>query len=203
MLSRVYHVPRGLSAWPPLAITWAASGMSAVTIRLPARTRWTDGMVRDVEPSRHLEHLNRGRRGNAERVIRHQRQRDSPPVSGPIQQVFDDLGTRIGIHPDVHHDTPHQIPGESYRIQTLVAFSNVISRKPHCIAEADYHALNEFAVLVGVTSKGRKGTSFGHIRRLFRREDPLWADARIQGGCPRARASFGQCVIPSCGKKRW
>jgi len=68
-----------------------------------------DGVIRDVKPGWHLEHLNMRRRGDTERLIRHQRQRDAPPVGSPIQQVFDDLGTRIGIDPDVHHEAPHQI----------------------------------------------------------------------------------------------
>ena len=36
-----------------------------------------DGVIRDVEPGWHLEHLDMGRRGDAERLIRDQRQRDS------------------------------------------------------------------------------------------------------------------------------
>lgn len=67
-------------------------------------------------------------------------------------------------------------------IQTLLAFGNAIRRRPHCMAEADYHALNEFAILVGNTSKGRKGTSAGHIRRLFYRVDPEWVTNRLQAG---------------------
>src|SRR6267142_315258 len=66
-------------------------------------------MIRDVEPGWYLEHLNMGRRGDTERLIRDQRQNDAPTVGGPIQQVFDDLGTRIGIDPDVHHEAPQQI----------------------------------------------------------------------------------------------
>jgi hypothetical protein len=67
-------------------------------------------------------------------------------------------------------------------VQILLAFGNVIGRKPHCVAEADYHALNEFAVLVGTTAKGRKGSSAGHVRRLFGRVDRVWTEDRIQGG---------------------
>jgi hypothetical protein len=67
-------------------------------------------------------------------------------------------------------------------VQTLVAFGNVISREPHCTAEADYHALNEFAVLVGATSKGRKGTSAGHVRGLYKRVAEDWTRQRIQAG---------------------
>jgi hypothetical protein len=50
------------------------------------------------------------------------------------------------------------------------------------MAEADRHGLNEFALLVGETSKGRKGTSAGHVRRLFEHVDSTWAGDRIQSG---------------------
>jgi hypothetical protein len=43
------------------------------------------------------------------------------------------------------------------------------------MAEADRHPMNMFTVLVGVTSKGRKGTSWGQISRLFALTDPSWA----------------------------
>ena len=66
--------------------------------------------------------------------------------------------------------------------QTLIEFGNVVGRTPHCVAEADYHAMNEFAVLVGLTSKGRKGSSAGHVRRVFKLVDPTWAQDRVQGG---------------------
>jgi hypothetical protein len=67
-------------------------------------------------------------------------------------------------------------------IQTIVTFGNVIGRQPHCTAEADYHALNESGVLVGTTSKARKGTSAGHVRRLYTRAAKAWAEQRIQSG---------------------
>ena len=64
-------------------------------------------------------------------------------------------------------------------VQFLVAFGSVIGRGPHFQVEADRHGTNLFACLVGSTSKGRKGTSFGHVRRHFRGIDPDW---RIVGG---------------------
>lgn len=66
-------------------------------------------------------------------------------------------------------------------IQTLAAFGNCIGRSAHFVAEADRHYLNLFAVLVGATSKGRKGTSWGQVRRLFERIDEQWA-AKCTGG---------------------
>jgi len=48
--------------------------------------------------------------------------------------------------------------------------------------EADIHALNLYIVLVGQTAKGRKGTSWGRVRQLFRMADPDWSSQRIHSG---------------------
>ncbi|MFZ0914499.1 MAG: bifunctional DNA primase/polymerase [Candidatus Korobacteraceae bacterium] len=67
-------------------------------------------------------------------------------------------------------------------IQCLVAAGNVIGRTVHFYAEADQHYTNLFSVLVGRTAKGRKGTSLGHIQRVFAEVDPAWSSARTVGG---------------------
>jgi hypothetical protein len=75
-------------------------------------------------------------------------------------------------------------------VQILVAFGNVIGRNAHFTVEADRHHGNEFVVLVGRTSKARKGTSWGHIIRLFREAVELWAKDHVQTGL-----SSGEGVI--------
>jgi hypothetical protein len=67
-------------------------------------------------------------------------------------------------------------------VQTLVAFGNVIGRSAHFVVEADWHRGNEFVVLVGRTSKARKGTSWGRIERLFKEVQEQWASERVQSG---------------------
>lgn len=67
-------------------------------------------------------------------------------------------------------------------IQALAAFGSVIGKGAYFEVEADRHYPNIFAVLVGETSKGRKGTSWGHIQRLFRVIAPEWEAERIQTG---------------------
>ena len=66
--------------------------------------------------------------------------------------------------------------------QFLVAAGSVIGRGPHFTVEADRHHSNEFVVLVGESSRGRKGTSWGQVIRVVRAVDPEWADQRQQGG---------------------
>jgi phage/plasmid primase-like uncharacterized protein len=54
-------------------------------------------------------------------------------------------------------------------LQTLVAFGALVARGPHVRVEGDEHHTNLFMLLVGETSKGRKGTSWGRVRQLFGR----------------------------------
>jgi Protein of unknown function (DUF3987) len=67
-------------------------------------------------------------------------------------------------------------------IQTLTMAGNVIGRLPHYRVESDYHRANLFAVLVGDSAKGRKGTSLGRIRSIVKVADETWSDDRIKGG---------------------
>jgi hypothetical protein len=67
-------------------------------------------------------------------------------------------------------------------VQLLVAFGNVIGRKAHFVAEADFHYSNLFATFVGRTSKGRKGSSWSQVRRFSLGVDLDWTDNRILSG---------------------
>jgi hypothetical protein len=75
-------------------------------------------------------------------------------------------------------------------LQYLVSFGNAVGRLPYYLIEQDRHFANLFTVLVGQTSKSRKGTSAGRIRALFKIADPDWARERILGGM-----SSGEGVI--------
>lgn len=67
-------------------------------------------------------------------------------------------------------------------LQVLIAFGSLAGRYRYCVAEADRHYPNEFAVLVGRTARGRKGSSWGRVREVMRGVEPAWADDRIQSG---------------------
>ncbi len=66
--------------------------------------------------------------------------------------------------------------------QILVAFGNVIGRTAYFPVEADRHYPNLFMVLVGQTSKSRKGTSTGHVRRRFADIDRVWEKECLKSG---------------------
>jgi hypothetical protein len=67
-------------------------------------------------------------------------------------------------------------------INILVAFGNAAGRSPHVTVGADRHGLNLNAVLVGRSSKARKGMSWNPIRDLMHAVDPGWVDDQVMGG---------------------
>lgn len=56
----------------------------------------------------------------------------------------------------------------------LTAFGNIIGSRPHFKVEGDLHPARLFCALVGETAKARKGTSWGHIKNLFKDIDSNW-----------------------------
>ncbi|MBI5554803.1 MAG: DUF3987 domain-containing protein [Elusimicrobia bacterium] len=66
--------------------------------------------------------------------------------------------------------------------QFLTGFGNVLGRGTYYEVEADKHYPNIYIVLVGETAKSRKGSSWGHIVKIFKSISPEWAEHRIQSG---------------------
>jgi hypothetical protein len=64
-------------------------------------------------------------------------------------------------------------------LQLLTVFGNLLGRGPHCLVDATRHSLNLYLVLVGDSSKARKGTSWNHVARLFAEVDQPWLTTRI------------------------
>lgn len=67
-------------------------------------------------------------------------------------------------------------------IHLLVMFGNVIGRTARWYAEGDPHYCNLFAVIVGRSSRGRKGTALGQIKRVFATAFREWCDQNIRSG---------------------
>jgi hypothetical protein len=90
--------------------------------------------------------------------------------------------------PQLHEDALHGVAGRVVRLlsphteahpaaillQLLASFGNLIGPGPHCMVESTRHALNLYVVLVGDSSKARKGTSWNLIANLLEGVDPLW-----------------------------
>jgi hypothetical protein len=67
-------------------------------------------------------------------------------------------------------------------VQFLVAFGNACGRGPGFLVESDEHGTNEFVGVVGETSKARKGSGWGHNRRIMRLADQEWESRCIGSG---------------------
>ncbi len=118
----------------------------------------------------------------------------NPQVSAPREAAW----------PTMDDSAYHGLPGDVVRaigphteadpaailIQFLAAFGNAIGRGPYYQVEGDYHRANLFAVLVGETAKGRKGTSWGRVRQVFDRVERPWTERCVHSGL-----SSGEGVI--------
>jgi hypothetical protein len=67
-------------------------------------------------------------------------------------------------------------------IQFLTLAGNMMGRTAYYPVEDTRHHANLFAVLVGESSKARKGTSLGRVRAIMKVADQAWSDDRLKGG---------------------
>jgi hypothetical protein len=66
-------------------------------------------------------------------------------------------------------------------VQFIVGFGNMVGRSPHFLVEATRHPCNLFALVIGPTNRGRKGTAWDWVRLVLRDVDPVWGK-RVKGG---------------------
>ena len=64
----------------------------------------------------------------------------------------------------------------------LVAYGSAVGSGRHALVGGPTHPARLFAVIVGETSKARKGTSLSEIRRVMRKADEEWTAHRHTGG---------------------
>jgi hypothetical protein len=113
-----------------------------------------------------------------------------PPWPGPLAPA-----ACHGLAGDVVRclDPHTEADSAAILLQFLVAFGNAAGRGPHTLVESTRHGVNEFVCVVGNTAKARKGTSMGHILRLFtavearqavlqRPAGGSWVSTRIKSG---------------------
>lgn len=67
-------------------------------------------------------------------------------------------------------------------VQFLIGFGSTVGRAPFYRVGADFHRLNLFGILVGPTSKGRKGSAWNAIKHVLEAADSEWADKRNTSG---------------------
>lgn len=67
-------------------------------------------------------------------------------------------------------------------VQFLVCFGAAAGRGVHYQVEATRHGLNEFAILIGPSGKGRKGSAWDHVEALMSDIDREFAERSISSG---------------------
>jgi Protein of unknown function (DUF3987) len=101
---------------------------------------------------------------------------DYPKPLGPA--AFYGLAGKI-----VRRIEPHtEADPAALLFQLLAAFGNLIGHDHYIVADGTRHYLNLYGVLVGQSSKGRKGTSWNHIANVMERVEPEWRQDRISFG---------------------
>ena len=135
--------------------------------------------------------------------------RCKPPLPNKeVSRIARDIWSKHAVQVDANHPivTPawptvddamyHGIAGEFVRligpeteadpvavlVHFLVACGNVFGRESYYQVESAQHYTNLFALIVGDTSKGRKGTADAHVRRLMQFVDEQWVADHIAPG---------------------
>jgi hypothetical protein len=124
---------------------------------------------------------------------------DPPPwPAPPAEEAFYGLAGRIvrAIEPSTEADSAALL------IQTLIAFGSMAGRSAHFRVEASRHFTNEFAVLVGKTSKSRKGTSWERIFRLMEQVDAQWSQEQVASGVSSGEGMLWAIRDPICKPER-
>lgn len=144
----------------------------------------------ELTESRNVLHAAIGRAQRAVMQLPRQEEANIATVADDWPQL-DPLAIRGVIGDFVRTVEPHtEADPAAILVQALVSFGNLLNRSSYFPVEADRHYMNLFAVMVGDTSKGRKGTSGSHVRRVFEAVDPEWAKSRNLSGL-----SSGEGVI--------
>ncbi len=128
-------------------------------------------------------------------------QEPAPAPQLSLQDVFDRYALYGLAGKAVRSLAPHtEAQPEAILLQLLAAFGNVIGPGPHCMVGATRHTLNLFVVLVGESSKARKGTSWNQISQLFAQVDRTWADHRVTSARLTARGLIA-ILGPRAGRR--
>ncbi len=109
---------------------------------------------------------------------------DDSPITGESWPAPPDDLAYYGLTGDIARVIePHtEADPVALLVQFLVVFGSVIGRSAYFVAEGARHHTNLFAVMVGLTSKGRKGSSWAQVTRLAGALDPDWLRTRVQSG---------------------
>ena len=103
---------------------------------------------------------------------------------------------RLPLTPVMAEDAYHGLAGEIVRVivpyseadpvailmNVLISVGNMLGRGPHALVERTAHYTNDYLVLVGRSSKARKGQSWSTPRWLLGQVDEPWITGRVRSG---------------------
>lgn len=103
---------------------------------------------------------------------------DAPWPAPPGEAVFHGPAGEFVLRTEPHTESDPM----ALLSQFLVAFGTATGNGAHYEVEASRHRTNEFVVLVGPTSKGRKGSAWDHVEALMRDVDDPFVERGIASG---------------------
>jgi uncharacterized protein DUF3987 len=84
----------------------------------------------------------------------------------------------------------------------LTMFGNTIGRQPHVTFYGHEEPARFFTLIVGKWARGRKGTAFNAVRKLFVPAEPEWAASRIEPGLQSPEAMIEAVADSPTGDPR-
>jgi hypothetical protein len=110
----------------------------------------------------------------------------SKPLAAPAEPPWPTMGddAYYGLAGDVVREIGPYTEADPVAIlvQFLTCAGNIFGRSAYHKIEGSHHHANLFSVLVGETSKARKGTSWDRVCEIIRIADDRWYDERTKGG---------------------
>jgi hypothetical protein len=114
------------------------------------------------------------------------------------------------VHPILASEAFHGLAGEIVRVlephseadpaallvTTLAAFGAIVGASPHAIADGALHPARIWALIVGNTSKSRKGSSWAQGRRVPAGADPKFMAERVLSGF-----GSGEALVDACASR--
>lgn len=98
------------------------------------------------------------------------------PTMGP--EAFHGLAGKVVTDLDPHTEADPV----AVLLSFLTAFGNAVGSGPHAVADGAPHPPRLNTVLVGDTSRARKGTSWANVSRVFGQADQSWSRGRVMSG---------------------
>jgi len=109
---------------------------------------------------------------------------EAAPLPEPVEWPVLDEDAYQGLAGEVVRKIEPETEADPVAIlaQLLLSFGNLVGRQAHYVVEGTCHHANLFAVLVGSTARGRKGTSEGRVKQIVRSVDEEWVLENIKTG---------------------